>query len=341
VSFAESRFATEAPRATVGTVGGLAAHWASFAAWDDKNDKLRLRFKPQLPAILASTKAEAWLKQMLTNGTETRWRAFMNRYRAPEPFTYLSTMLVLANDTEFSFVFEVEEQTHMGNESAPPIVLFRSRTLPVAKFFSQDIPFTKRFRAGKEGQFVRNMSLPNTLPAHDDSKYTTTLYPSAQYEAKTRRANSITKLDIELDNTPETEPGQPARVVIGAFYVTAQANTAVVAHEIKLGDGRVTAAKIEARRLNAKAIANENFALGELHNPSTAAAAATDSDEDVVIVAPKKESEGEKKPARRRVVPVDVIKPREEDEDEDVDDKPTKVIDLDDMDAAFARLFGK
>jgi hypothetical protein len=323
VSFAESRFASEAPRSIIGNVGGLAAHWAPFAEWDSKLDKLRLRYKPQLPAVLERAGAEAWLKHMLTNGTEARWRAFMNRYHAPEPFTYLSTMLVFAKDTGFSFVFEVEEQTLMGNESAPPIVLFRSNVLPVANFFSQDLPFTKRFRAGKEGRFVRNMSLSNTLPAHDDSKYTTTLYPSAQYEAKTRRANSITKLDIELDNTPETEPGQPARVVIGAFYVAAQVNTAVAPHEIKLGDGRVTAAKIEARRLNAQAIANENFALGELDT------AVSDDEEDIVVV--KKEPA----PAKRRIVPKDV------DEDDDVDDKKKKVIDLDDMEAAFARVFGK
>lgn len=289
---------------TIGTVDSLTKTWSNRVAWNpafggNLADPLNQPYTAQAFNDAVRERAPSWRQLMARTGEQERWRVFMNKYKPPQPYTHLSTMLVLAQSTVKTLQFEIEEQTFFASDVAAPRVIFRSMPLPIEKFFDQDLPSSGNLRVrknadgslvekeaervvGPEGEkleeyeddedvFVRSLKLVNTLTPSDDIVDLNTSQKQSTgpgqeprfvpFVAKVGRANTIKSFEIEINNNVEKSDLQPERAIIGAFFIETEPTPGALA-KIEEADPNLITARKRTKQERAEAMKTEHMSLG-------------------------------------------------------------------------------
>lgn len=302
VDFVEPR-SVKLNKHEIGTLDSLTKTWSNRAAWDAKpglnmTEPLNQPYKPATYVDTVKDGAPTWRQLMARTGEIERWRVFMNKYRPPQPYTHLPTMLVFARDSAKTIVFEVEEQTFFGSDASPPRVIFRNAIL-VESLFDDKLAASKNLRIfkrpdgslleteaervvgpdgetledyeGEENVFVRSKVLENEIVPDDEVVELNTgrkrsaasnqepVYDA--YFAKVKRANTVESLQIEINNNLEKSDFQPERAIVGAFFINAEPTEGPLA-EIKEADPTLVKARRVTKRERALADNQAHMSLG-------------------------------------------------------------------------------
>jgi hypothetical protein len=284
--------------------------WANIDIWKPKSElnpdvPLNRQFEPRVKKAAQSKNEPDWRQNSLADAETNRWRSFFGKYTPPQPYTTLEAMLVLAHDSAYEIVFEIEEQTFVANEMAPPVVIFRSEAMLVSEFFDEEIPYSSRLRVrrlengeldsdqaelqvtedetledfeGNSDVFIRTLTFDNVLKRDDIVQTPALLYPVRQTKsgnseeniglvATVTASNYISSFHVEFNNNLEVSDLQPERCAIGAFFIDSEP-LANVSPKIVVADKPLEELKLQSRIARAQSINTEHFVAAETETES-------------------------------------------------------------------------